>query len=389
MNLALCYESVLPARGGCEMYIADLARRLVADGHQVHVYACRWDESALPAGIVYHRLPAATGPRFLRPWRFSAACSRALAERRHDASIGFDKTLGPDIAYPLGGVHAASADHNLSKHRRPWLRGMAGLVKQLDLAHQSFVRLERRLYGGPRPPLIVANSALVRRHFERYLGVPPERVRVVRSAIHPDRFVEDDRPRRRADFRRKLGIRPGETVAAFVAMNYRLKGLEPLLHAVGRLPADRPFRLLVAGSPRTRPYQALAARLGVADRVCFAGFCPDTRDCYFAADLLVHPTFYDPCSLVVLEALACGLPVITSRFNGASELLHPPREGYVIDDPHNHGELAWWLTQLLDPVRRAACSQAARQAARRWTFDDHYRQMLGIFDEAARRHHAA
>jgi UDP-glucose:(heptosyl)LPS alpha-1,3-glucosyltransferase len=123
--------------------------------------------------------------------------------------------------------------------------------------------------------------------------------------------------------------------------------------------------------------------------VRFLGYCPDTRDCYFAADFLVHPTFYDPCSLVVLEALACGLPVVTSRFNGASELLSPPREGYVIDDPHDHGRLAWCLSQLLDPVRRAACAQAARQAAQGWTFEQHYQQLLQVFGEAAARKKAA
>jgi UDP-glucose:(heptosyl)LPS alpha-1,3-glucosyltransferase len=133
----------------------------------------------------------------------------------------------------------------------------------------------------------------------------------------------------------------------------------------------------------------LAQRLGIAERVCFTGHCAEMRNAYFAADFLVHPTFYDPCSLVVLEALACALPVITSRANGASELLHPLQEGYIIDDPHDHERLAWCMLQLLDPTRRAACAQAARQAAGRWTFEHHYQQMLHIFAEAAARKQAA
>ena len=88
------------------------------------------------------------------------------------------------------------------------------------------------------------------------------------------------------------------------------------------------------------------------------------RDAYFAADFLVHPTFYDPCSLVVLEALACGLPMITTRANGASELMTPPREGYVIDDPHDHQCLAACLQEMLDKERRHGCSAAARAAAK-------------------------
>src|SRR5206468_7409539 len=87
MNIAFCYESVLPTRGGCETYISDLARRLLADRHKVHLYACRWDEKALAPGIHCHAMPAFRGPRFLRPWRFSAVCNEALAQGRHDLSI--------------------------------------------------------------------------------------------------------------------------------------------------------------------------------------------------------------------------------------------------------------------------------------------------------------
>jgi UDP-glucose:(heptosyl)LPS alpha-1,3-glucosyltransferase len=371
------------------MYIADLARRLAAGRHELHLFACRWDAGALPADMHYHPLTVQHGPRFLRPWLFGAACRRGLQDTSDLVSIGFDKTWGQDILYPLGGLHAASAEHNLRKHRSPLLRRVARLAKRADPAHRAFSLLERRQYLGPERPLIVVNSRMVQLHFEKHYGIPAEAVRVVHSAIDPGRFVEDDRPARRLALRQECGIGPAETVAAFVGMNYRLKGLEPLLHAVRRLPADRPFRLLVAGGPRTGRWERLARRLGVAERVCFLGYCADTRDCYFAADFLVHPTFYDPCSLVVLEALACGLPVITSRYNGAVELFSPLREGYVIDDPHDPERLAWCMEQLLDGERRARCAAAARKRAAEWTFDDHYREMLEVFAAAGARKRVA
>jgi UDP-glucose:(heptosyl)LPS alpha-1,3-glucosyltransferase len=389
MDVAFCYENVLPARGGCETYIADLARRLVADGHQVHLYACRWDAAALPAALRYHRLEAPSGPRFLRPWRFGRACARALRGADHDVSLGFDKTWGQDVLYPQGGLHAASAAHNLRKHATPLTRRLATVLKSLDPAHWSFTLLERKQYLGAGRPLIVVNSEMVRDHFEHFLGIPRRALRVVRSAIDPGRFREHDRPKRRVEGRQRWGLRPDETVALFAAMNYRLKGLEPLLHAIRMLPAEAPFRLLVVGSPKTGAWERLARRLGAAPRVHFAGHCADMRDGYFAADFLVHPTFYDPCSLVVLEALACGLPVVTTRYNGAGELLSPPQEGYVIGNPHDHGRLAWAMGQLLDPARRAACAQAARRAAAAWTFEQHYRQLLQVLAEAAARKRAA
>jgi UDP-glucose:(heptosyl)LPS alpha-1,3-glucosyltransferase len=388
MNVAFCYESVLPSRGGCETYIAGLARRLASDGHEVHLYARRWDESSLPESLKIHRVEVPPVPRFLRPWVFAAACRRALASANHQVTVGFDKLPGLDVLYPQGGLYAATVDHNLLKYRNPLTRQLARWLKLLDPSHRSFLLLDRHQYRR-QPLLVVAISDMVRRHFEEYYHLDPANLRTVRIAIDLDRFDECDRPRRRLEWRQQWGLAPEHTVALFAGMNYRLKGLEPLLRAVALLPAESPFRLLVAGSPETAPFERMARRLGIVDRVRFAGYCADMRNCYFAADFFVHPTFYDPCSLVVLEALICGLPVITTRYNGAAEVMRPPREGYVIDDPHDREQLAGAIKNLLDPARRAACAQAARRTAAQWTFEHHYREMLTVFAEAAARKHAA
>ena len=371
MDIALCYESVLPARGGAETYIGDLSRRLARDGHSVHLYACRWDAASLPASMHFHRLDVASGPRFLRPWRFAAACEAALKHSHHDASIGFDKTWGQDILYPQGGLHVASAAHNQLKFSNGFERAVAAVGKWFDPAAWSFARLERKQYLGPNQPLVIVNSKMVQRHFEQFYGVTSESIRVVYSAIDPDRFAADDRLKRRQEERDKWGVSPDDTVGLFVAMNYRLKGLAPLIRAAALVPRDRPFKLAIVGHPKFKPYQRLAGRLGVADRIAFLGHRDDPKDAYFAADFLVHPTFYDPCSLVALESLACGLPVITTRYNGASELLSSPTDGLVIDDPHDAATLAGAMAKMLDRGYRLAAATAARQAGNRWTFETH------------------
>src|SRR5262245_37257436 len=182
MQIAFCHENVLPARGGAEMYVADLTRRLVAEGHEVHLYACRWDSSALPERLRVHELPLAPGPRWLRPWRFSAAVRVALDRDRPEVSVGFDKVSGTDIYYPLGGLQPASAAHNLLKYRSRWQRSAAAVARSLDLAHRSFARLERRTLLGRKPPLLVVNSRMVRGHAEQHYGLSPERVRVIPNA---------------------------------------------------------------------------------------------------------------------------------------------------------------------------------------------------------------
>lgn len=388
MDIALCYESVLPARGGAETYLGDLSRRFARDGHAVHLYACRWDASALPAATHFHRLDVPNGPRFLRPWRFGAACEAALARARHDVSIGFDKTWGQDILYPQGGLHAASAAQNRLKFPGRLSRGIATLGKWLDPAAWSFARLERKQYLGRNRPLVIVNSRMVQRHFEQYYGVPVESVRVVRSAIDPNRFAADDRLRRRHEERTRWNAAPDETIGLFVAMNYRLKGLAPLLEAFARVRQGK-SRLVIVGHPKSAAYERQAHRLGISNRVTFLGHRGDPRDCYFAADYLVHPTFYDPCSLVALEALACGLPVITTRYNGASELLTPPTDGIVIDNPHDADTLASALIRMHDRGYLREAGAAARLAGSFWTFEHHYQALLDVFAEVRRAKLAA
>ena len=383
MDVALCYPSVLPSRGGCETYIADLARRLARDGHAVHLYASVWNAAALPASLHYHRIEPSRGPRWLRPWRFAAACEKALERDRPDASIGFDKTWGQDILYPQGGLHAATVWYNRCKHPTRLGRASYSFGKSLDPANWSYSMLERRQYFGPRRPIIVVNSEMVRGHFEQFYGVPPETIRVLRSAIDPARFAAEDRLKRRHAERERWGVDPATPVGLFAAMNYRLKGLEPLLRAL-----PEKANLTVIGRPNFAKYQKLAASLGLANRVRFLGHRADPRDAYFAADYLVHPTFYDPCSLVVLEALACGLPVITTRANGAAELLDDAT-GAVISDPHNAKELAAAIQRVSDPAFRATASNAARAVAANWKFEKHYRGLVQILEERRQLRQAA
>lgn len=385
MNIALCYESVLPARGGAETYLGDLSRRLARDGHQVHLYACRWDAAALPESMVFHQLDVPSGPRFLRPWRFGRAVEAALKSAAHDVTVGFDKTWGQDVLYPQGGLHAASAAHNRRKFAGRFERLAASAAKWLDPAAWSFARLERKQYMTEPRPVVVVNSRMVQRHFAEFYGIGPEQLRVVHSAIDPQRFAAKDRSERRAAERQRWGMPPDLPVGLFVAMNYRLKGLAPLIRATAHIPKAAELKLAIVGHPKFARYQRLAESLGVADRFLFLGHRKEPKEAFFAADFLVHPTFYDPCSLVALEALACGLPVITTRFNGASELLDVPANGLVIADPHDAVALAAALTAMLDPTYRATAAVAAKQAASRWTFDDHYRALLGVFEEVAGR----
>ena len=300
-------------------------------------------------------------------------------------SIGFDKIERVDIYYPQGGEYPASVRLSQAKHRSSLVRAGLRLARRFDPTHLSLLSLERRQLQRPAS-LVVAISEMVRGHLLARGDVSTDAIRVLPIAAMPDRLVEDDRPERRSRCRAQWRLDETHCVALFAGMNLRLKGIEPLLRAMARL-RDTPIVAVVAGSEPSGSLRRLAHRLGVADRVRFVGYCADMRDAYFAADLLVHPTFYDPCANVVLEALACGLPVITTKCNGAGEQMHcidssgACEEGHLLDDPHDDEALAHAMRSSSDPVRRSRCAESARRAAARWTFDDHYRGLMTILRE--------
>jgi UDP-glucose:(heptosyl)LPS alpha-1,3-glucosyltransferase len=384
MKIALCYESMVPAHGGCETYIADLARRLADDGHKVHLIARTFDRSSFPASCHYHPVPPFRGPRWLRPWRFARVCQSILAEHDFDASVGFVKTWGQDVLMPQGGLHVASAAHNRLKYASRWMQKVVRFAQAISVKNWSYRLLERKQFV-EHDSIIVVPSRMVRQHLHDYYGITGERVHVVHNAIDTKRFHGHDRLLIRSQLRESIGLAASDSVGLFVGHNYRLKGMDPLLRAVRLIPKGTNFNLIVCGSADFTRYERLAKRWNILDRIRFLGYVADVREAFFAADFLIHPTFYDPCALVTMEALACGLPVITTHFNGASELLPPSLASLTIENPHHHQVMADRIVQLCQPSKRAELARVARETARHWTFEEHYQALLQVFEEAWQR----
>jgi len=224
---------------------------------------------------------------------------------------------------------------------------------------------------------------------QEFYRVPDERLHLVYNGVDVKHFSPEACRSRRDEARNRLGLAESETCFLLVAHNFKLKGVRELVESAGLLHGDRAgqdlWRIVVVGKGNPRPYQRLAERLGCAGRIHFVGPAADVLPAYAAADVYVHPTWYDPCSLVVLEALACGLPVITTRFNGAGELMEDGREGFVLDSPADAARLAETMERLLDPGLRGPMGEAARRAAEQYPMERNFREMLEVFTRVAGR----
>ncbi len=389
MRIALNFRRIDPSKGGAETYVVDLCHRLVSAGHRVEVYAETCRAEALPAGVGLVRVEANGWTRWRKTWNFARNSERALrrAESAHDCTVGFINTWHHDVLIPQGGVHSASLDSNARRFAPGWRRWAYRLGKRINPKAWIYRAIEARQYDPARATRVVAVSEMVRGHLRRYHRVPLDRIEVIPNAIDAGRLAVVEPDAARAEFRSQHGLAADALVALFVGHNYGLKGLRPLLLAMkerlDRDPAARPIHLIACGGGKAGPFRAMARDLGLGPFAHLLGFLPDIRPSFHAADFFVLPTYYDPCSLVVFEALACGLPVITTACNGAGEVMTAGLEGFVIPSPDDRTALADALDRMADDQARIAMGRAAEALGREQSFDRHVARLLDLFGRVA------
>ncbi|MGC3967568.1 MAG: glycosyltransferase family 4 protein [Pirellulales bacterium] len=144
-------------------------------------------------------------------------------------------------------------------------------------------------------------------------------------------------------------------------------------------------KLVVCGGRNSAEFEKLSEQLGIAERVKFLGFVDDIHQVFLGCDAFVLPTFYDPCSLVVPEAMHYGMPVVTTAQNGAAELMTHGRDGFVISEPWNLNELSAALGRLCDdPQLRARLGAEARRRAERFTMQARLKELTDVLEQCGR-----
>jgi UDP-glucose:(heptosyl)LPS alpha-1,3-glucosyltransferase len=204
---------------------------------------------------------------------------------------------------------------------------------------------------------------MVKEDMVRFHAVDRDRIEVIYNGIDIERFRPKNRDLFREETRKELGLKNDEILILMVTNNFRLKGLYPAIRLLPTLKqrVRAPFRLLVVGRDDARQYQKEAERLGVSDLATFLDYVPDVAPLYAAADILFHPTFYDSCALVIFEALASGLPVVTTRKNGASGVIVSKAMGQIVEDPRDSVAMADALCSYFPQEARAKAFAAAEK----------------------------
>jgi UDP-glucose:(heptosyl)LPS alpha-1,3-glucosyltransferase len=356
------------SRGDAEVYARDLAAWLTARGCDVHVIARSIGPTERRLPVAFHEIAAQ--PRQPAFAREALACAAAIeADVTHDMGVA----AGCDIFHshvgsPLACQQAAEAAH------AAWYRPLRRLL------HAAFRqrRLRARAAGqfGAPESLFIALSRRGAADLTTLHGVSPARIRLVPNGVDAAQFDPAAQRDAGAAIRRRCGFSPDDVVVVGVAHNRRLKGIPAVTRAVLQLRREGlPLKLLLCGG---QPARASAP----GDAVFEAGGVTDMPAHYAAADIAVQPTFYDACSLATLESLASGLPVVTTRANGASELLTSEIDALVLDDAADVTALTAALRRLAsDRWLRASLGRAARRRAIELDRDAAFASIVAVYGE--------
>jgi UDP-glucose:(heptosyl)LPS alpha-1,3-glucosyltransferase len=379
VKVALVILHADPARGGAERYTVDLATGLRSRGHEVALIATTFAPDIQTPSDVHLDVGATT--RLGRYLRFLDRLDAHLAASHYDIVHAMLPVRHCDVYHPHAGIAAETLTRGHLKYDGTLKRAAARVANFMNAKRRRFAAVEHRLMMSPSSPVVLCLSEYVKRDLLAHYAIDPARLATLFNAVDLAWFDPDKRPEAGKEVRQRLGLSDDAVVALMIAQDFQRKGLREAILAISRTALPR-LVLLVVGKEDPAPYRRLAREQNVHDRVIFAGKTDDPYAFYKSADFFVLPTRHDPCSLVVLEALAMGLPVISTVFNGACEIMTTGEHGYVLPDPADVDALSQSMQALLVPGARDAMSRACLALRSRLAYGHHLDQLMGIYQRA-------
>ncbi len=343
--------------GGAEQFAAELTGRLIAaTGFDFHVYANRWEQSANP--ITFEKVPIISFPKFLTTPSFAYFTGCRIKRNNFSLVHSHERIFGADI-FTLHGIP-----------HRYWVRHIRR--KKMSLYDLATAWVEKKLvYEGNCKKFIAVSSQTKDIFLEEY-KIDPGLVDIIHPGVNLNDYVRQDKASVRLSIRRELGINSVDPVILFASMNFEIKGLDNIMFSLTKLKAqNRKFKLIVAGKGNIKKYTRLAQEAKIIEDVIFTG--PVNKEklvkMYLAGDCYIMLSKFDTFGMVVLEAMAAGLPVIISNNVGAKDLVHEGENGFIINDTTDSDYIAAKIALLCDENMRRPLAERAYQTATQNTWD--------------------
>jgi UDP-glucose:(heptosyl)LPS alpha-1,3-glucosyltransferase len=343
--------------GGAERFVERALGALVAEGAEVTLITRSWEGAPgegfrqITCDPKYSRL---LGGRSARDRSFARCAQAEMAKGGFDITQSHERIPGCMIFRAGDGVHAAWLAHRARVLSLP-----QRLAQGVSPYHRYVLGAERAMFAHPALRAVICNSQMVAEEISQHYGLERSKLPVIYNGVDTAVFHPGLATEFRESIRSQLGISNRVPLLLFVGSGFERKGVPQLLRAAARMRRAETRVVIVGADRKLNAMKTLASRLGLEKRVHFTGPLKDVRPWYGAADGFVLPTLYDPCPNAALEALACGLPMVTSTTCGAQEWVQPGENGWVVDAV-DIAELA----DRLDDLAALAGDPRSRQLAR-------------------------
>ena len=367
MKIALIRKKYI-YHGGSEGFSQTLIRKLAQEGHEVHIFAIMWDASEQFNNIHFHKVPTITFNSFFRDLTFALSAFLVMKREHFDIIQSHDKTLFQDIYRAGDGCH-------IEWLRQRWKRiGLFGRVSViLNPYHWLILTMERMILKGHRFKKIIAISELVKRNLIENYNVDEGDIEVIYNGVDLERFHPENRKKYIDEIRRRHSIGGNDFVILFAGSGFERKGVDYLLKASELV--SEAITVLIVGKGSEEKMRRYIKK----QRVIFCGPQKEIHKYYAASDIFVFPTIYEPFGNVHLEALASGLPVITTKLSGASEIIRDGVHGFVVDKPEDIDKIAEKILILMDAEKNQRMSSEARRLAEHFSLKTFTENMKKLY----------
>ncbi len=344
--------------GGAEQFVAELTSRLAMQaGYDFHVLTNRWQPGINK--IKFHKIPIIIFPKYLTTLSFAYFTERRIKKYNFSLVHSHERIFWTDI-FTLHGIPHRYWVHNIRR-------------KKMSLYDLATAWVERKMVTQGNCQKFVAVSNLTRDIFLQEYNIDPQRVTVIHPGVHLNDYATTDKKSIRADIRKEYGLCDEEPIILFASMNFEIKGLDAIMLALAKLKAKhQSFKLLVAGKGNEKKYNQLAREANIADDVIFTGTLSKEKliRLYLASDMYVMLSKFDTFGMVVLEAMAAGLPVIISSNVGAKDIVQEGENGFIINDTSDADYISSKIGLLLDQNIRSSMAKSAYYTATQNTWDN-------------------
>ncbi len=347
---------------GSSRNVIEVSKYLSRKGHEIHIFANSCDDMGR-RNIIFHKVPSLTS-KYLLSEAFTTFFETVMLKKYNfDVAVSQPaRYLTPDICHVR---FVSGSAFDLVDYKKNAIFEISEAVEKYNLKECR---------------KIIAMSDSVKNDLVNRYKIDDDKISVVYDGVDANFFKPADK-NKKSGIRKSLGIGISNVVLLFIGNPFSRKGLEYVIRALP-LVKNRDVRLLVSGNDNPAIYKGLAKKLGADEKIIWnIGLTNEINKFFAAADIFVFPTLYEPFGLVITEAMASGLPVITSKIAGAAELIEDGKNGLLLDNPKNPEEIAEKINHLIDNSLFRKMGKAARAKAETLTWDRTANEMLKVFEE--------